>query len=127
MKKTQEKITDIYEEATIKTIDPRIIVQKIHPLVQMKKAEEKLTGVNTATRKPRFQGKQKRKKKNGKVKEKLQDVINELFDVHSEVPETEKSFYEDQKADRKLFLGSVDEEATEFMIEKDEKMKKKKG
>ena len=41
VKKTPEKISNIYEEATIKNIDPRKIVQKIHRLVQMKKAEEK--------------------------------------------------------------------------------------
>ena len=79
-----------------------------------------MVGVNTATSKPRFQGKQKRKKKNGKSKQKLSDVVDELFEVQREVPDLEREFYIDQQTTRKLFVGGVDEEATEKMIEESE-------
>ena len=124
IKKTVEKISDIYEAASIKTIDQKTITAKVRSLLEMKRAEEKLVGVIGVTGKPRSQGKQKRRGENGKVKQKLGDVINKLFEVQKEVPELEREFYLDQQTTRKLFIGGIDEEETELLVQ--ESMEKEK-
>ena len=45
-------------------------------------------------------------------KQKLSDVINLLFPVQKEIPDTEMEFYEDQCIQRKLFIGPIDKKET---------------
>ena len=116
-KLTGENIGNIYLAASIGTIHPQKIIQKVEKLQNLKRDEEMRAGVNHRTGKVRDQGKQKKKSRNQKVKLKFGDVINQLFDVANEVPERERKFYEDQKTDRKMFIGKVDKEVTSVLNE----------
>ena len=65
----------------------------------------------------RDQGKHRKKSKNGKYKKKLGDVLDTLFDVKTEVPDLERSFYDDQCSGRNMFIVPVDVEETEKLLE----------
>ena len=43
---------------------------------------------------------------------KLQDVLEEIFEVKTEVPELEMIFYQDQCTNRKMYIGDMDKEET---------------
>ena len=43
-------------------------------------------------------------------------MLEKLFEVKSEVPELEAKFYEDQCNERKMYIGSIDKEATRKRI-----------
>ena len=118
-KATSEKLTNIYKEASIETIHPKKIYQKVMKLQIMKREEEKLSAgtINSTTGKLRCKGKEKRKKKNGKVKTKIEDTLNKLFEIATVVPLIEKEFYEDQKTVRKMVIGKVDRKVTKILNE----------
>ena len=68
---------------------------------------------------PRNQHKRKIKHKNGALKVKLEDILDEVFPVKSEVPELEREFYED----RKMFIEGVDVKETKKQNYEAEKLK----
>ena len=115
--KTVEKVEFIYKSASIPTIPSLSIRRKIHRLLHLKRAQEML--------KNKDQGKQKKKKKNHRPKEKISDVLEKLFEVKSEVPELEAEFYEDQCNERKMYIGSIDKEETRKRIGLMQKLQKK--
>ena len=57
----------------------------------------------------RVKGKFRKKSKNGKVKAKLVDLLDNLFPAADEnnIPPIEKAFYEDQKTHRKMFIAGT--------------------
>ena len=119
-KSTEEKISQIYLKASIKTINPKKIVQKVQKLLNLKRSEELRVGVDNRTGKAKVCGKQKKRSRNHKVKLKLGDVLNKIFDVAKEVPDREIKFYEDQQTVRKMFIGQVDQEVTQVLNEEAE-------
>ena len=120
-KSTEEKISQIYLKASIKTINPKKIVQKVQKLLNLKRSEELRVGVDNRTGKAKVCGKQKKRSRNHKVKLKLGDVLNKIFDVAKEVPDREIKFYEDQQTVRKMFIGQVDQEVTQVLNEEAER------
>lgn len=125
VEKTAKEVEKIYSRASIPTIANQSIRRKIRKLMQLKREKEMVAVVDQRTGKVKDQGLKRRKKKNNKVKEKLQDIKENIFEVKTEVPELEKVFYEDQCEDRKMFIGEVDEEETENLNRESAKKKKK--
>lgn len=115
----------IYKQASIPTVAYTSIERKVRRLMSMKREKEVAEQEDKRTGKTRDQGGKRKKKKNNKVKVKLQDVVEEIFEVKSEVPDLEKTFYEDQCGDRKVYIGNVDEEETMRLVKEASKKKKK--
>ena len=125
VKRTAVAVEELYKKASIPTIAQTSIERKIRKLMVLKREREKVEEVDNRTGKKKDQGKQKRKKKNNKLKVKVQEVLEDIFEVKTEVPELEKGFYEDQCSERKMFIGGIDEEETS-RLEDEAKRKKKK-
>ena len=121
-----EDIRRIYDKASIPTITPKKIRQKVKRLASMKKirlAEEKIDKRRNTMR---VQGKRRRKFKNGKTKGKVDDVLTHLFSVADvdRVPLKEREFFEDQTTSRKMTIGSLDVKQT---TKNKEKIKRVEG
>ena len=60
----------------------------------------------------------------------MSEVASNLFEIKSYVPEMEQEFYNDQKGERKLYIGLLDKSVTENNIKalsEEEEQKKKKA
>lgn len=125
VRRTAAEVANIYQAASIPTVRQDMIERKVDRLVKLKREKEKAIDVDKRTGKPRGQGKFRRKKVNKMTKEHIEDVLDKLFEVKSEVPELEKDFYEDQKSERKLFIGTVDQEETDKKVAHLRKQEKK--
>ena len=84
IKKTGEKVEKIYKAASIKTKNFVKLTQKIETLLVMKREKQKVESVDSRSGNVRYQGKHRKKSKNGKYKKKLGDVLDTLFDVKTE-------------------------------------------
>ena len=128
--KVTDNIIEIYKRASIPTIHKKKIHNKVQNLIQMKK--QKLKDLREDPRRGHASniGKFRKKCKNGKVKAKLEDVLNNIFAAADEanIPPLELSFYEDQKSIRKQMIWSVDVVTTKKNERKCQKLvRKKKG
>lgn len=110
---TAEKVQSIYTSHSIPTIPIRSIQRKVKRIFQLKRAQEIGRTVDKRTGKGRFLGKHSKRSgivqkgtKTGKLK--LSEVVDQIFEVVSEVPELEKEFYEDQCKERRMVKGGVD-------------------
>ena len=108
IRQTAEKIESIYQQASIPCLNHRSIERKVKRLLDLKRGKEMVDRVDKRSGKLKDQGKFRRKKGNNKLKQKLDDVLGEIFDVKTDVPEIERDFYEDQCSDRRMIIGSLD-------------------
>jgi len=121
--KVTEKVLEVYRNANIPTLSKAMVRKRVMKLLQMrnKSLNEKAKGQTGEDRK-------RRKKKNGKVKQKFEDVKEKLFDVADDkkVPELEKEFLAAQrKPGREGCVGGVD--AIESTRQQKTKEKKEKA
>ena len=126
VKTTAKKVEKLYKKSSIPTIANTSIERKIRRLMLTKREIELAELIDKRTGKNRDQGGTRQKKKNNKVKVKLHDVVGDIFEVKTGVPDLEKTFYEDQCGARKMYIGDVDEEETRQLEEEDIKRKRRK-
>ena len=114
LKKTAEKVGQIYQGASINCLPINSILRKVKTLLSLKRNHEIASVVDKRTGKVRDQGKRRRRKKgNNKCTQKLSDVAGTIFEVKlGEVPEIEMEFYQDQCGPRKMVIGKLDTEET---------------
>ena len=120
-KKQLKKLNN--KKASIKTIHTKKILEKVRKLVEFQRLAVIDKLVDKRRGQPRNQHKRKIKHKNGALKVKLEDILDEVFLVKSEVPELEREFYEDQCKDRKMFIEGVDVKETRKQNYEAEKLK----
>jgi hypothetical protein len=131
IKIVSNEVIKIYKAASISTIDPKKIAQKVAKVAELRRNQIKNTAIDQRRSKVRDAGKnQKRKGKNNlRNKLKLSDVMDKLFEVKKEVPEIEKDFYRDQQEGRNMYIGPLDVSVTEQNMkeieEQEEKFEKK--
>ena len=125
IERTMQKVIKLYQKTSIPTIAHSSIKRKIKRLLQLKRKKEQASLIDKRSGKVKDQGKHSKKKKNNKFKEKLQDNIDKIFEVSSEIPDLERNFYLDQCDTRKMFIGTVDVVETKRMEEQALKIKKK--
>ena len=104
-KKVAEDIIKVYLEASIPTVNPFKVRQKVEWVSNLVKKRRMDLVIDIRFNRERVMGKRRKKSKNGKVKMKFIDVKDELFRVAKEIPELEKEFYQDQEHERKLDIG----------------------
>ena len=120
-------IEDIYRNASIPTIHPQKVRQKVVSVLELRRNAVKNLAVDQRTGKVRDQGVGAKKNRR---KPKMSEVAGNLFEVKSDVPELEQKFYNDQKGERKLYIGSLDKKVTENNIKvlsEEQKKKEKKA
>ena len=128
--KVSKQIEDIYIRASIPTISASKgrIKKKVEHLLTLRK--EALKDISRGTNINK-----KRKKKNGKTKQKWHDIEDSLFEValpDDDVPQIEREFLTDQRTVRKMVIGALDTAVTNknltklWKIEKEEERKKKR-
>ena len=108
-KKVAEDILNMYKKASIPTINPLKIAQKVEWVQELVKERRKDMVNDKRFNRERVMGKHRKKSGNGKKKMKYVEVKDELVKVAAkDIPEMEKEFYTDQLGERKMEIGSTD-------------------
>ena len=140
-KKVAEDIMTVYMNASIPTINPLKVVQKVGWVQELVKERRKDMVNDKRFDRERVMGKHRKKSGNGKKKMKYVEVKDELMKVAAkDIPEMEKEFYTDQLGERKMEIGSIDlveerkkkkleirQKAVEKQIEKEKKSSHQRG
>ena len=140
-KKVAEYIMTVYMNASIPTINPLKVVQKVGWVQELVKERRKDMVNDKRFDRERVMGKHRKKSGNGKKKMKYVEVKDELVKVAAkDIPEMEKEFYTDQLGERKMEIGSIDlveerkkkkleirQKAVEKQIEKEKKSSHQRG
>ena len=123
IKMVTDMILQVYDKASIPTLAYDTVFNKVSNLEALKKVRLKELVFNKTRKTANNSGKFRNKSKNGKVKVKLQDVLDKLFPAADEknIPEIEKEFYEEQKSTHLMEIGGVDLVETENILEEMEK------
>ena len=110
-----EDILHIYNLASVPTIHPLKVRQKVEWVSKLVKKQRKDLTPDSRFGRQSVLGSYRHKSGNGKKKVNYVDVKDELFLVAKEelVPDLEKEFYSDQKSKRKMFIGEVDNNEVE--------------
>ena len=105
-KEVAGEVKEIYNHASVPTINLKCVTEKIGRL--------------WVKRREKLKDKDGDRKKHGKKKIKLKNIIDDLFDVvkAEEVPDIEKEFVQDQRSERKMYIGGLDEAVTKENKEK---------
>ena len=139
--KVAEDIMTVYMNASIPTINPLKVVQKVGWVQELVKERRKDMVNDKRFDRERVMGKHRKKSGNGKKKMKYVEVKDELMKVAAkDIPEMEKEFYTDQLGERKMEIGSIDlveerkkkklevrQKAVEKQIEKEKKSSHQRG
>ena len=110
-----EDILHIYNLASVPTIHPKKVRQKVEWVTKLVRQRRKDGSFDKRFGRQSVLGKHGQKASNGKVKMNFSDVKDKLLQVASEalIPELEKEFYADQKSARKMFIGKIDKNEVE--------------
>ena len=110
-----EDILHVYNLASVPTIHPIKVRQKVEWVTKLVKQRRKEWSFDKRFGRQNVLGKHRQKASNGKVKMNFSDVKDKLLQVANEVlvPDLEKEFYADQKCARKMFIGNIDKNEVE--------------
>ena len=125
-KKVAEDILNMYKMASIPTINPLKIAQKVEWVQELVKERRKDMVNDKRFNRERVMGKHRKKSGNGSKRMKYVEVKDKLLMVAAkDIPDMEKEFYEDQLGERRMEIGGVDKKEERRKKEFEEKDKKR--
>ena len=125
-KKVAEDILNMYKKASIPTINPLKIAQKVEWVQELVKERRKDMVNDKRFNRERVMGKHRKKSGNGSKRMKYVEVKDKLLMVAAkDIPDMEKEFYEDQLGERRMEIGGVDKKEERRKNEVEEKDKKR--